>query len=169
MSTIPIVLAVFAALLAAAPADASQNCRRAEQQACTMTDCCHHHDAAGAASDDAATAQPHARADSRDIVRQTMAVWFHKPVKIGDRILLGKYLIEHDNNRMARGWPCTYIYAASDPRLPIVAFRCTHLERPLTTAPTIVVRRLHEANGMTEFLAFQFAGETAAHGVPAGR
>ena len=102
-------------------------------------------------------------------VRQTIAVWFHKPVKVGDRILLGKYLIEHDNDRMARGRPCTYIYAASDPRLPVVAFHCRHVKKPLSTQPTLVMRSLGDANGMTELVAFQFAQETAAHGVPTKR
>jgi hypothetical protein len=101
--------------------------------------------------------------------RRTLTVWFHKPVKVGDRILLGKYIIEHDNVRMSRGQPCTHIYAASDPRLPVVAFRCRHLTRPMANGPTLLVRPLGEANGMTELLAFQFAGELAAHGVPTGR
>jgi hypothetical protein len=101
--------------------------------------------------------------------RQTMTVWFPKPVKVGDRILLGTYVIEHDNVRMSRGQPCTHIYAASDPRLPVVAFRCRHLTRPTAHGPTVVVRPLGEANGMTELLAFQFAGESAAHGVPTPR
>ena len=102
-------------------------------------------------------------------VRKTMTVWFHRPVKIGDRILLGQYLIEHDDLRMARGWPCTYIYEASDQRLPVVAFRCTHLNRSRVHQSTVALRALGEANGMTEFTEFQFAGETAAHGVPKGR
>lgn len=122
-----------------------------------------------AAAGPVAAAQPTTRRDSHELVRQTITVWFHTPVKIGDRILLGKYLIEHDNNRMARGRPCTYIYAASDPRLPVVSFHCTHLERPLTPTPTVVMRPLGEPNGLAELLAFQFAGETAGHGVPASR
>ena len=101
--------------------------------------------------------------------RQTMTVWFHRPVKIGDRILLGPYVIEHDTVRMARNQPCTYIYAASDQRLPVVAFRCTHLKRPRGEQPTVVVRPLSEANGMMAFVEFQFAGDEGGHGVPAGR
>src|SRR6476619_3430477 len=62
-------------------------------------------------------------------VRESLVVWFMKPVKIGDRVLMGKYVIEHDNARMARGEPCTYIYAANDRRLPVVAFHCKHLDR----------------------------------------
>lgn len=101
--------------------------------------------------------------------REMMVVWFEKPVKIGDRVLQGKYVIEHDNNRMAQGGPCTYIYPASDLRLPVVTFHCTHLERAPSRAPTIVLRSLGEPNGMKEFVAFQFAGEMGAHGVPVAR
>jgi hypothetical protein len=98
--------------------------------------------------------------------RRVMTVWFYKPVKVGDRVLIGQYIIEHDDARMARGRPCTHIYAADDPRLPFVVFRCHHLTRPPANAPTVVVHSLGEANGMAELLAFQFAGETVAHGVP---
>ena len=101
--------------------------------------------------------------------QQIMTVWFHKPVKIGDRILFGKYIIEHDNARMRRGQPCTHLYAASDPRLPVVAFRCKHLSRPETAEPIVMVRSFRVANGMAELVAYQFAGETLAHGVPDGR
>jgi hypothetical protein len=101
--------------------------------------------------------------------RETMVVWFQKPVKIGNRVLQGKYVIEHDNNRMARGGPCTHIYAASDLQRPVLAFHCTHLERGRSTAPTMVLRSLGEANGMKELVAFQFAGEIGAHGIPVTR
>ena len=98
--------------------------------------------------------------------RRLMTVWFDKPVKVGDRILMGRYLIEHDNARMAHGWPCTYLYSAADPRLPVVAFRCRHIARPASTHPTVVVRSVKDAIGMRELMAFQFAGEVGAHGVP---
>lgn len=101
--------------------------------------------------------------------RQTMTVWFHRPVKIGDRILMGQYVIEHDAVRMARGRPCTHIYAASDRRLPVVAFHCTHLNRVRAERSTVVLRSLGEPNGMAAFAEFQFAGDDAGHGVPAGR
>jgi hypothetical protein len=101
--------------------------------------------------------------------RETMTVWFTKPVLIGDRILLGKYVIEHDNVRMARGRPCTYIYAASDPRLPVVAFHCTHLKRPISSRPSVTLLSLGEANGMARLTEFQFAGERGAHGAPVSR
>src|SRR6187397_3011617 len=43
-------------------------------------------------------------------VRQATEVWFQRPVRVGRNILQGRYVIEHDNDRMARGEPCTHIY-----------------------------------------------------------
>ena len=101
-------------------------------------------------------------------VRQLAEVWFHRLVLVGRAILQGRYVIEHDNDRMARGEPCTHIYAFNDRTRPVVAFRCTHLERgradqntvSLATAPDGLMKVLTE---------FQFAGETAAHGYPTVR
>jgi hypothetical protein len=107
--------------------------------------------------------------DAVEFPRQIMTVWFYKPVKVGDRILFGKYIIEHDNERMSRGQPCAHLYAASDPRLPVVSFRCRHITRPETTANIVMVRSFRVASGMTELVAFQFAGETLAHGLPDAR
>ena len=98
--------------------------------------------------------------------RLLMTVWFDKPMKVGDRILMGRYLIEHDNGRMAHGRPCTFLYSAADPRLPVVAFRCRHIARSASTHPTVVVRSVKDVIGMRELVAFQFAGEVGAHGVP---
>lgn len=98
--------------------------------------------------------------------RETITVWFKKPTKVGDRILMGRYIIEHDNDRMARGLPCTHIYEASDPRLPVVAFHCTHLERAPNPRASVTVVSLGEPNGMSKLREFQFAGELGAHGAP---
>jgi hypothetical protein len=98
--------------------------------------------------------------------RQSVTVLFRDPVKVGDRILMGKYIIEHDNDRMARGKPCTHIYDADDPRLPVVAFHCTHLTRPRSESNTVTLRPWSDTPGRREMTEFQFAGETAAHGVP---
>jgi hypothetical protein len=98
--------------------------------------------------------------------RRLMTVWFDKPMKVGDRILMGRYFIEHDDVRMAHGLPCTYLYSAADPRLPVVAFRCRHLARAASAQPTVVVRSVKNAIGMRELVSFQFPGEAWAHGVP---
>ncbi len=101
-------------------------------------------------------------------VRQAADVWFTRPTLIGSAIVQGRYVIEHDNDRMARGERCTHVYAFDDRTKPVAAFQCTHLERPradqnsvsLTMAPDGMMKVLTE---------FQFAGETAAHGYPTMR
>jgi len=96
-------------------------------------------------------------------VRQEITVWFMRPVLVGKSILQGQYVIEHDNERMARGEPCTHIYAYNDRTKPVVAFHCTHLERTKAKTSTVVVQTGVDLQKLQEF---QFAGETAAHGVP---
>jgi hypothetical protein len=103
------------------------------------------------------------------VARQVAVVLFMKPVKVGDSILLGKYIIEHDNDRMARGLPCTHIYAAGKPQVPVVKFHCTHLERGQAERNTVVLNSTGDVSVPSAMVAFQFAGETAAHGVPTGR
>ena len=101
-------------------------------------------------------------------VRQIAEVWFHQPVLVGRAILQGRYVIEHDNDRMARGEPCTHIYAYDDRTRPVAAFHCTHLERPRADLNTVSL--IHAPDGRMKVLTeFQFAGETAAHGYPTVR
>lgn len=100
-------------------------------------------------------------------VREYANVMFYRAVKVGDRVLMGRYVIEHDNDRMARGRPCTHIYAAGDLRLPVVAFHCRHLQRTVTQRPTVTLRRLYDGTGPAfELMEFQFAGSADGHGVP---
>ena len=95
-------------------------------------------------------------------------VTFRDPVRVGDVVLLGTYLIEHDDERMARGEPCTYIYEARNRTAPVVTFHCTHLDRP--EAPKgVVVLAPTENPAIKQFKEFQFGGEAAAHGLPAVR
>ena len=96
-------------------------------------------------------------------VRQEVTVWFMRPVLVGKSILQGQYVIQHDNERMARGEPCTHIYAYNDRTKPVVAFHCTHLEREKATTHQVVLQTGVDLQKLQEF---QFAGETAAHGVP---
>jgi len=96
-------------------------------------------------------------------VRQSSEVWFTRPTMVGRHILQGHYVIEHDNDRMARGEPCTHIYAFNDRTRPIVTFNCTHLERGKASQTTASLTTLGLMPVLTEF---QFSGDTAAHGVP---
>ena len=101
-------------------------------------------------------------------VRQTTEVWFQRPVIVGKHILQGRYVIEHDNDRMARGEPCTHIYAYNDRTKPVVAFHCTHIERDRYGTNTVALVSIGDGT-MQKMLEFQFAGEHAAHGVPTER
>ena len=104
--------------------------------------------------------------------REYAKVTFTSPVKIGARVLMGTYVIEHDEERMAKGGPCTHIYNIDDRRLPVVAFHCVHIDRPSndTANATVTLRRLYDQpSPMFELLEFQFAGSAAGHGVPDGR
>lgn len=98
-------------------------------------------------------------------VRQSVEVWFKNATMVGRSILQGHYVIEHDNDRMARGEPCTHIYAFDDRTKPVVAFHCTHLERDRSDDNLVVVVNTSEP-GIKKLTEFQFAGETAAHGYP---
>lgn len=99
---------------------------------------------------------------------KTMNVHFREPVQVGSAILMGWYVIEHDDDRMARGEPCTYIYEYDTMRAPVATFHCTHLEREAPGVATVVLRPT--VNPSIKALAeFQFSGETASHGAPAVR
>jgi hypothetical protein len=140
--------------LAALPANAGDCC--AGGDCCSTADCC----AAGHASKaDAPSAA--------ETAREYATVTFVDPVWVGDKVLMGEYIIEHDTDRMARGGPCTHIYAAKDRRNPVVAFHCKHLRRPASGRASVTLRRNYNAGGHAYLLTeFQFAGSPAAHGVP---
>ena len=100
-------------------------------------------------------------------VRQATVVWFNQPVRIGNNILQGRYVIEHDNDRMAAGGPCTYIYRFEDQKVPVVAFHCLHLDRPSSDKGTVVLHK--GGDGFLHLDEFQFPGDPAAHGMPTVR
>jgi hypothetical protein len=99
--------------------------------------------------------------------RQATVVWFNQPVRIGNNILQGRYVIEHDDDRMAAGGPCTYIYKFEDQKTPVVAFHCVHLDRPAGDQGTVVLHK--GADGFLYLDEFQFPGDAAAHGLPTVR
>ena len=100
-------------------------------------------------------------------VRQETEVWFMQPTLIGRTIVQGRYVIQHDNDRMARGEPCTHIYAFNDRTKPVATFHCTHLERD--RANQNLVGLINDPSGFKRLTEFQFAGESAAHGYPGDR
>jgi hypothetical protein len=101
-------------------------------------------------------------------VRQTAEVWFQRPVLVGRAILQGRYVIEHDNERMARGEPCTHLYTYNNRVTPVATFHCTHLERERASQNFVVLATTSDGN-MQRLTEFQFAGESFAHGYPTVR
>jgi hypothetical protein len=99
-------------------------------------------------------------------IRQSAVARFWNPVLVGDRVLMGKYIIEHDTDRMAKGLPCTHIYDFYTRKL-VMAFHCTHLTGPETNKATVTIVR--QADYIPTLTAFQFANEKDAHGVPDAR
>ena len=99
--------------------------------------------------------------------RQSAIVWFNQPVRIGNNILQGRYVIEHDNDRMAAGAPCTYIYSWEDQTVPVVAFHSVHLDRPGVEKTTVVLTT--GSDGFKRLLEFQFPGDSGGHGLPVVR
>lgn len=99
--------------------------------------------------------------------RQVTVVWFQQPVRMGNNILQGRYVIEHDNDRMAAGGPCTYIYRFENQKTPVVTFHCLHLDREVGDEGTVVLHR--GADGFLYLDEFQFRGDPAAHGMPTVR
>ena len=164
----------LAGLLFASPAFAAAPCcqeMKADKACCDMP-CCKDHKGPIAQADNMAT-DPFFLAFDRSFTdmpvttapaRQATDVWFMQPVRVGDKILQGRYVIEHDNDRMARGEPCTHIYAFNDQKTPVIAFHCTHLERGAAKGNTVVLQP--NADGFKTLTEFQFNGETAAHGYP---
>ena len=160
------VAAAFAGTFLLAPAAVEASCcdqkgHAAHQaQACCDKPCCQDHKAVEVKADPQLNPAPP--------VRQTAEVWFQRPVLVGRAILQGHYVIEHDNDRMARGEPCTHLYAFNDQTTPIATFDCTHLERDRAAQNTVVLTTTSDGS-MQRLTEFQFAGETFAHGYPSVR
>jgi hypothetical protein len=99
--------------------------------------------------------------------KQRALMQFAQPVKVQGVILKGEYLFVHDDEAMARGEACTYIYKgnAAVPSKLVVSFHCTPAER--TKVSHFTVRTAIIDTGMYELKEFQFADSTEAHLVPA--
>lgn len=138
------------------------------QAGCCDMPCCKDHKAAPQPGPVAIVFEMDPQLNPAPPVRQLAEVWFHRPVMVGRSILQGRYVIEHDNDRMARGEPCTHIYAYNDRTKPVAAFHCTHLERERADKNTVMLATAPD--GLMKVLTeFQFAGETASHGYPTVR
>ena len=66
--------------------------------------------------------------------RQWATANFTDPVLVADQILMGPYLIVHDDAKMERGEPCTSFYRfdpVKGPQEAVLSFHCTPANRTL--------------------------------------
>ena len=98
--------------------------------------------------------------------KQSIVVEFTQRVKLLDVVLKGEYVFVHDEEKMAQGEACTYIYTsvAGQPGSLVVSFHCQPTERKKADHFTLVTKRL--LPDILELEEYQFAGSTEGHRVP---
>jgi hypothetical protein len=91
---------------------------------------------------------------------------FDQAVELMGVTLKGSYLFVHDDEAMARGEACTYVYKGSSAIAEnlVTSFHCRHKERGKVTYFT--VRSLRTSAGQYVLTEFQFGGSTEGHVVP---
>lgn len=100
--------------------------------------------------------------------REKATVEFNETVSCNGVLLRGEYVIVHDEERMAKGEACSYIYRSKNGREGelVTSFHCQHADRAMANRFTMRILRRPGAYEVPELQEFQFAGSTAAHRVP---
>ena len=99
---------------------------------------------------------------------QKAVLQFNEPIKLLGVILQGEYIIVHDDERMAKGEDCTYVYTRENGRQVklVVSFHCVPVEREAADHFTVVVGGYDPVTRLPELLEYRFAGSTEGHKVP---
>ena len=103
--------------------------------------------------------------------RQWAVVYLAEPTLIGSTIVQGPVLFTHDNDRMARGEPCTTVRLfepGAGPTENIAAFHCLPVPRPVARKFTLRTTPNTDAGFGCVLVEYQFAGDAEGHGVPIG-
>lgn len=90
-------------------------------------------------------------------------VEFTEPLKLLNVILRGQYLFVHDEDKMAKGEDCTYVYDSAGKL--VVSFHCEPVQRDKATQFKVLVTT---RGGLAEIDEYQFAGSVEGHRVPRG-
>jgi hypothetical protein len=98
--------------------------------------------------------------------KERAVMTFNQPVKLMGVTLKGEYLFVHDDEAMARGEACTFVYKgnAEIPAKLVVSFHCVPAAR--AKVANFTVRTLLTSPGQYELSEFQFGGSSEAHVVP---
>ena len=100
--------------------------------------------------------------------QQSAIVRFERPTWVVSHMLIGTYVIVHDEDKMTRGEPCTALYLVGPRTRPleeVVSFHCIPRERKVVPAFSITVSSDPE-RGIDTLTEYQFAGDPEGHGVP---
>ena len=114
---------------------------------------------------------PVAMSGDRAPGQQSARVTFEHPTWVAGQLLIGTYVIVHDEDKMTRGEPCTAFYRVGTRARPleeVVSFHCIPHERRVVPSFTTTVSA-NPAGGIDTFdtlTEYQFAGDAEGHGVP---
>jgi len=101
---------------------------------------------------------------------RTAFVRFLRPTLVAGAAVMGAVVFEHDDEKMARGEPCTAVYYYDARKNAhgekIVDFMCVPHERPLATQFEATVTRGGTYAGPDRLTEYQLPGEREGHGVP---
>jgi hypothetical protein len=100
--------------------------------------------------------------------RQSAIVRFERPTWVASRMLIGTYVIVHDEDKMTRGEPCTSLYLVGPRTRPleeVVSFHCIPRERKVVPSFSITVSSDPDL-GIDTLTEYQFAADSEGHGVP---
>jgi hypothetical protein len=100
--------------------------------------------------------------------QQSAIVRFEHPTWVASEMLIGTYVMVHDEDKMTRGEPCTALYRVGTRALPleeVVSFHCIPHERTVVPSFTITVSS-NPALDIDTLTEYQFAGDSEGHGVP---
>jgi hypothetical protein len=107
--------------------------------------------------------------DAGPAAHQSAVVWLKAPTLIVSTIVQGPVVFTHDDEKMARGEPCTTVYlweAGKTRGEEVVSFQCVPVGRKAAAKFTVRTRPNEELGFGCILTEFQFAGETEGHGVP---
>ncbi len=100
--------------------------------------------------------------------RESAVVEFTNTVKLANVLLRGQYLIVHDEERMAKGEACTYVYSGAVEKADnlVTSFHCVHMNRAKTDKVKVTFANYGKPYETPEILEIQFAGSRDGHRVP---
>jgi hypothetical protein len=104
--------------------------------------------------------------------RQWAITYLREPTLIGATIVQGPVMFVHDNEKMARGEPCTSVQLFDPERgaiEEIAAFHCIPTPRKVVSTFTVRTRPNVEIGYGCVLTEYQFAGDAEGHGVPVQR